>query len=119
MAATKKVLRSYLNRIIHIRRALAPALVKEVNDLALRFEPGTYRSSEHPGIKIAIKRSQAGGYNTSWKAVLEELRYTIDIPQSLVSRLARKHRHFAYPSKTVSVSVQVDKAAHPKKSTIL
>ena len=119
MATTNKVLRSYLDRIIHIRRTLKPALDKEIEDLASRFDLGTYRSSDVPGIKVAITEASSQGYTTLWKEVALELQERFDISDTVFKNAKRRHQIFSSTTRTRRVSVSKDTAVHPDKKTML
>lgn len=92
MARTKTTTRSYLDRIIEIRRVIVPALSQEVADLSKKLGTGTWRSRNHPGLKVQVSSPRIQTGNTSWKDVCADLQVQYNIPDDVIKRLARKHK---------------------------
>lgn len=107
MAITNKVIQGYLHRIIELRKFILPKLTQEVNTLGDKLGVGTFRAAAYPDLKVEVKGPKAGGYVTSWKAVVEALAIQYDIPTSVIKAKQRKYSSYKGPSGS-SVTVSRD-----------
>ena len=116
MARTNKVQRSYINRIIEVRRDIEPVLESEVYAIADKLGIGNFRTHERSGLMVAVSGPPAGGTTTQWKKVAEELAARHKIPMSEVMSIARRHSSWRPPGcEHFRVTVKRDTAKCPVK----
>lgn len=119
MARTNKVLKSYVNRIIEVRRVIIPAAQKEALVLGDKLDAGTYRTSDFPGLKLQVSEEKVFNRVVAWKEVAWQLAAAYNIPEYMVLRFANENQKAVHPSGHNKTSVAADKVKNPGLKSIL